>query len=223
MFMKSKKNAAAAIVSAIILSAVMLTSCSGKYSKSDKLVEEGVKLFKDADYSAALTSLTEADVLELKSVKEETLYYYLGECYFKTGDYEKSLDCHKKAVAVKPDIFKSYVTIGVCYRKLGNEKEALKAYSDALLYDPENSESVGLYVSLGSIYISNNKPFTAIDYLEKASEMYPEQATAHAYLAIAYTMAFEYEKADEELALAEKYGYENMDVIRERINQVKNR
>ncbi len=217
--MKAKKYAAAAV----IMSAIMLTSCSGRYSEGDKQVKEGVELYEKADYAAALTTLTEAVNLELKTVKEETLYYYLGESCFKTGDYEKSLDYHKKAVAIKPDVFKSWVTIGVCYRKLGNESEALKAYSEALTYDPENSESVGLYVSLGSIYISNNKPFTAIDYLEKAAELYPEHSAAHAYLAIAYTMAFEYEKAESELALAEKYDYTEIEKVKESISKVKNR
>ena len=113
------------------------------------------------------------------------------------------------------------MTAGVCYSKLGRTDDALKTYEKALEYDPQNADSVGLYVSLGSLYISQNKPYTAIDYLEKASEIYPEQPAAHAYLAIAYAMAYEYDKSDEQLILASGYGYDRIDEIKERINEVR--
>ncbi len=215
--MKVKIFAAAAV----LLSVFILTSC-GKYSKGDKLVTEAVDYYKAENYTAALDALKEAEDSKLKSTKEEVLYFYLGETYFKTGDYEKSIEYHRKATEFEPELFKSYVTIGVCQRKLGNEKEALKAYSEALLYDPQNSDSVGLYVSLGSLYIANGKPYTAIDYLEKAEAIYPEHPAAHAYLAIAYAMAYEYAMADNQLALAVAHGYDNIGEVKERIDEIKN-
>jgi tetratricopeptide (TPR) repeat protein len=111
----------------------------------------------------------------------------------------------------------------VCYRKLGDDANALLYYEKALEYDSENADSVGLYVSLGSLYIENNKPYTAIDYLEKAAELYPEQPAAHAYLAIAYAMAYEYDKSEEQLTLASGYGYSDIDAVKERIEEVRSR
>ena len=216
--MKYKKFAAA-VIACVMLSSV-LTAC-GKISKDDKLVNEGIQLYKSGDYTEALNNLIEVDIKELKSVNADTLYYYLGESYFKTGDYEKSLEAHIKAVELDPELFRSWVTIGVCYRKLGDTKQALESYSKALLYDPMNGDSVGLYISLGAIYISNGKPFSAIEYLEKAAAIYPEHAAAHAYLAIAYAMAYENEKSEEELLLAEALGYNKLEEVRAQIDAVR--
>lgn len=76
---------------------------------------------------------------------------------------------------------------------------------------------------MASLYISSNKPHTAIDYLEKAVEIYPEHPAAHAYLALAYAMEYEYDRSDEQFVLASAYGYGQIDVIKERIEEIKNR
>lgn len=205
---------------AVCMSAAMLTSC-GRYSKDDNIVYDAIEEYDSGNYEAALEQLEQADAEKFKAMKPENYYYYLGETYFKLGDYEKSLNAHLHALKIKPTLFKSRVTAGVCYSKLGRTGDALKTYEKALEYDPQNADSVGLYISLGSLYISQNKPYTAIDYLEKASEIYPEQPAAHAYLAIAYAMAYEYDKSDEQLILASGYGYDRIDEIKERINEVR--
>jgi tetratricopeptide (TPR) repeat protein len=206
----------------ILAAAIMLTSC-GKYSKGDKLVLDAVDLYDEGSYESALDELLQVQDEELKSVKSEVYFFYLGESYFKTGDYEMAIKAHSKALDANSELFKSYVTIGVCYRKLGDDANALLYYEKALEYDSENADSVGLYVSLGSLYIENNKPYTAIDYLEKAAELYPEQPAAHAYLAIAYAMAYEYDKSEEQLTLASGYGYSDIDAVKERIEEVRSR
>ena len=205
---------------AVYMSAVMLTSC-GRYSKDDNIVYDAIEEYDSGDYESALEQLQTANVEKFKAMKPENYYFYLGETYFKLGDYEQSLNAHLHALKIKPTLFKSRVTAGVCYSKLGRTDDALKTYEKALEYDPQNADSVGLYVSLGSLYISQNKPYTAIDYLEKASEIYPEQPAAHAYLAIAYAMAYEYDKSDEQLILASGYGYDRIDEIKERINEAR--
>ncbi len=205
---------------AVCIAAFMLTSC-GQYSAGDNLVYSAIEEYDNGNYEAALEKLQKAGQKTFKAMKQENYYFYLGETYFKLGEYEKSLNAHQKALQIKPTLFKSRVTVGVCYSKLGQTDEALKAYEKALEYDPENADSVGLYISLASLYISKNKPYTAIDYLEKASEIYPEHPAAHAYLAIAYAMAYEYDKSDEQLVLASGYGYDKIDEIKERINEVK--
>ena len=205
---------------AVCISAVMLTSC-GQYSKDDNIVYDAIEEYDSGNYEAALEQLQTADTENFKAMKPENYYFYLGETYFKLGDYEQSLDAHLQALKIKPTLFKSRVTAGVCYSKLGGTDDALRMYEKALEYDPQNADSVGLYVSLGSLYISQNKPYTAIDYLEKASAIYPEQPAAHAYLAIAYAMAYEYDKSDEQLILASGYGYDRIDEIKERISEVR--
>ena len=217
---ESKLGRIVFFAAAVCISAVMLTSC-GQYSKDDNIVYDAIEEYDSGNYEAALEQLQTANVEKFKAMKSENYYFYLGETYFKLGDYEQSLNAHLQALKIKPTLFKSRVTAGVCYSKLGRTDDALRMYEKALGYDPKNADSVGLYVSLGSLYISQNKPYTAIDYLEKASAIYPEQPAAHAYLAIAYAMAYEYDKSDEQLILASGYGYDRIDEIKERINEVR--
>ena len=208
------------VILIITMLPLVLSGC-GKYSKGDRLVAEAAELYDAGDYSGAVETLNEAMERGLKSVGEDTLYFYLGESYFKLGEYQKSIDCHVKVTAVRENAFKSWVTIGVCYSMLDDNNAALAAYSKALEFDPQNSDSVGLYISLGALYIENNKPYTAIDYLTAASEIYPEHPAAHAYLAIAYAMTYEYAISADELELARTLGYENIDGIEEQIAKVK--
>ena len=96
----------------------------------------------------------------------------------------------------------------------------MESYKKALEYDPENNASVPLYTSLGSIYIELDKPMSAISYLEKAREFYPEKSDIHAYLAIAYKMAFEPAKSAEALEKAKSLGYPKIDAIQEQLNKL---
>lgn len=217
--MRSVKTRAAAAAAAMAVTACLLSGCGAPGEKCAELISQGAELYKKGDYSGAASILAQAEA-EPEKVKEDVLYYYLGESCFKLGDYEKSIEYHKKVIEIAPDMFKSYVTLGVCHRKLGDTESALMYYSKALEYDPMNGDSVGLYVSLGSLYISNGKPFSAIDHLEDAVAIYPEHAAAHAYLAMAYAMAYENEKSRAELELAEALGYPHMDEIRSRINSI---
>lgn len=206
-----------------IITAITAFSSCGRFSSGDNLVYSAIEDYDNGDYEQALEKLQQAGQKKFKAMKQENYYYYLGETYFRLGDYERSLAAHTRALQIKPELFKSMVTSGVCYSKLGNNKEALKMYERALKYDPENADSVGLYVSMASLYISSNKPHTAIDYLEKAVEIYPEHPAAHAYLALAYAMEYEYDRSDEQFVLASAYGYGQIDVIKERIEEIKNR
>lgn len=202
-----------------IASALIFTAC-GSTPTGDKSARNGDSLYKEQKYTEALDSYFEAQEKGLNAYREEKLYAGIADCYCKLGEYENCIEYYNKALEIESANFEAWVNLGVAYRKTGDRDKAMESYQKALEYDPENNASVPLYTSLGSIYIELDKPMSAIRYLERAREFYPEKADIHAYLAIAYKMAFEPAKSTEALEKARALGYPKIDAIQEQLNKL---
>lgn len=199
-----------------VASALVFTACKSTPT-GDKTARNGDSLYKEQKYTEALESYFTAQERGLNIYKEEKLYDGIADCYCQMGEYEKSIAYYKMSLEIEPANFEAWVNLGVAYRKTGDRDKAVESYEKALKYDPENNASVPLYTSLGSVYIELDKPMSAINYLEKAREFYPEKADIHAYLAIAYKMSFEYAKSEESLAKAKELHYPKIDAIQEQL------
>lgn len=216
-FMTARKLIAAAF---IVLFTAAFVSCGAV--AGDNLAREGKDLYKDGNYSQALSSFLAADEKGLKYFKKSELYSCIGNCYLKMDDYESSIEYHLKCLEEDPEYFDGWVNLGVAYRKLGNNDKAMTCYEVALNYDPKNESSALLYISLGSLYIELGKPISAINYLEMAQIIYPEQSNIYAYLSIAYAMALEPEKSDTAFEKARSLGYSRINEIQEQLDKLAN-
>ena len=208
------------LVTAFAVASVLVFTACESTPTGDKSARNGDSLYKEQAYSEALESYFTAQERGLNAYKEEKLYAGIAACYCQLGEYENSIEYYNKSLEIEPANFEAWVNLGVSYRKTGDRDKAMECYEKALEYDPENNASVPLYTSLGSIYIELDKPMSAINYLEKARELYPEKADIHAYLAIAYKMAFEPEKSAASLDKAKALGYPKIDAIQEQLNKL---
>ena len=206
---KNLKSFAALSLTAVM--ALSMASCS--IASGDKLARNGKALYGKEQYSEAFESFTEAEEKGLKNFREAELYYYMGNCCMKSEDYEKAIDYQLKSLESDPEYFGAWVSLGVAYRKTGDRDKALECYETALEYDPLTAEAVSLYISLGVIYIETRKPISAVEYLEKAQVLSPNQADIYAYLAVAYKMAIEPQKSEEAYQKAREMGYPKMNDI----------
>ncbi|MDE6762254.1 MAG: tetratricopeptide repeat protein [Oscillospiraceae bacterium] len=217
--MKSKKNIIVSLLAFTALIFTMLTFSSCGMS-GDKLAAEGKKLYTAGSYKEALEQFSAAEEAGLKNFKESELYHCMGNCFFHLENYGKCIDYQLKCVDADPEYFSGWVNLGVAYRKIGERDRAMECYRTALQYDPHNTDSAELYISLGSLSIELGKPMSAIEYLESANELFPESADVYAYLAIAYKMALEPQKSAEALEMAEALGYSKIDVVKERLAEL---
>ena len=193
----------------------VLTWCliiSGQAS-GDKLARNGKELYGEEQYSEAFEKFIKAEEKGLKKFRDAELYYYMGNCCMKSEDYERAVDYQLKSLESDPEYFGAWVSLGVAYRKTGDRDKALECYETALEYDPLTAEAVPLYISLGMIYIEMRKPISAVEYLEKAQYLSPNQADVYAYLAVAYKMAIEPEKSEGAYQKAREMGYHKMNDI----------
>ena len=65
----------------------------------------------------------------------------LGNSYFDSKQYEKSIAAYRKALEINPDNANVWTDMGVMYRRSGNPQEAIKAFDKAIAADPKHEVS----------------------------------------------------------------------------------
>ncbi len=65
----------------------------------------------------------------------------LGNNYFDTDQYEKSIQAYKKALELAPDNANVWTDMGVMYRRSGRPQEAVNAFDKAIEVDPKHETS----------------------------------------------------------------------------------
>ena len=65
----------------------------------------------------------------------------LGNSYFDTNQYEKSIAAYRKALELDPNNANVWTDMGVMYRRNGNPQEAVDAFDKAIEADPKHEVS----------------------------------------------------------------------------------
>lgn len=200
----------------IILAAVFLLGGCGM--SGDHYFLKGVEAYSDDDWSTAIENLKKAEELGVRDYEENEVYTYLGGSYLELDMYDNAIAYYQKVLDSGLAEVNDYVNIAVAYRQSGDTQMAIKYYMIALKIDPDYAE---LNSSLGSLYILEGRPEKAIPYFEKALSKNPSLAVTYGNAALAYAMIGDFEKADSYLEQAVIRGYDNADIIRERIDELR--
>ena len=118
----------------------------------------------------------------------------LGTAYFDKKEWDVAIACFKEIV---DDVL--YATphypltnLGWAYYNKQEYEVAEKYYSDALSLEPNFITALR---GLGRTYIAMGRAADAVAMLEKAVKKYPRSAASYFYLAKAYSLSGEYNKA----------------------------
>jgi len=65
----------------------------------------------------------------------------LGNAYFDSDQYKKSIQAYSKALELKPDNADVWTDLGVMYRKDGRPQDAIKAFDQAIAVNPKHEVS----------------------------------------------------------------------------------
>jgi len=65
----------------------------------------------------------------------------LGNSYFDSDQYEKSIGAYRKALEIKPDNANVWTDMGVMYRRNGNPQQAVDSFDKAIEADPKHEVS----------------------------------------------------------------------------------
>ncbi|MDR1625087.1 MAG: tetratricopeptide repeat protein [Spirochaetia bacterium] len=152
--------------------------------KNEASFTEGVRLFRNKRYEAALR-----EFLELQTVGGEypELSYYLGLCYTHLEKYDEALLYLEQVVASEEGLIHLYqgrMLLGVIYAI--TKRYRLAEFEFRKLLD-DGFESAKVYSALAYVLFLQRKPEQSIAFLEKALGL--EEDNANALNSLGYILA----------------------------------
>jgi len=112
-------------------------------------------------------------------------------------EYEAMLAANRNAVF-------ALVSLGQCKTFTGALEETIPLVEQAIRLSPRDPLIGHFYVEIGRVHLLRSRTGEAIAWLEKARGAMPEHSAPHAYLAAAYGLTGEIERASAELAEARR-------------------
>jgi len=205
----------------VVIFAVGLTmclACGNAGFSNDASLQRGLADYENGKYESAIEHLKKVADQGTSEVPAARVQTIIGNCYNEVDQLDESIKWHKRSLQTDPKQHETWVNMGVAYRLLGEFDEAEKCYLEALRLNPDYPE---LHASLGALYVFKGDPDKAVEELELSLRLDNTLAVAHANLSLAYAMVNRFDDADRELKQAIVRGYQNGEVIRRRIDDLK--
>jgi len=196
---------------------LLLPGCQSSHP-GDVAARRGIEAYQARDFETAVKELESGLAAGVGKEQESLMNTVLGNAYDELDRYDEAKDAHKRALEIDPESYQAWTNLGATYRHSGEFEEAEKAYSKSLELSPDYPEA---HASLGALYIFQQKNDEAIKSLERAVELDPKLAIAQSNLAYAYACVGRFGEAESYLANAIELGYPNGEVMREKIEALK--
>lgn len=119
-------------------------------------------------------------------------YNYLGQALAEEGDYDAAIAAFTKALAIKPDHFKSNFNMAMTLTETGRKKAAIAYYRTALAIYPDHTVA---HNNLAGLLVAFDKIDEAIDHYREALRIQPDYYTARHNLASLLMRQKRYQKA----------------------------
>ncbi len=196
--------------------AFLLSACSDYFA--DANVQKGIEYYFNAEYDKAEKELKIALSKDLLMYSRKETFTILGNVYNELEQYDSSVVFHQKALALDSGYVDAWVNLGVVYRLTTEYDLAEYCYLKAQSINPDDPE---LNASLGALYVFKDDLENALKFLKLSVELDPALAVAHSNYALALAMNGEFESAEDELEKAVSLGYKKGDIIKDRIQKLK--
>lgn len=181
-------------------------------------VDTAASLIDQRQFVEAISYLERALEKPLSARARSNVITAIGNCYNELEQYQKSLEYYDKAIHEDPTNSKPYVNQGTIYRLLGDYGKASRSYAKAFKLAPDDPE---LRASMGALALFQGRYDEAVKHLKRATELDDSLAVAHSNLALAYAAVGRFNDADEELRKAVVRGYRQPQVIKDRIERLR--
>ncbi len=141
-----------------------------------------------------------------KSDKDPEAYILLGNIYYDLGRFEKAIEVYRRALDIEPDNAPLLFNLASALLKQGDEFAAIENLKKAAAKDRAGEVSFRSWSRLGALFIERRNYDEAVQWLEKALRLRPEDARNRYNLGIAYLHLGKDEKAREQFIRAEERG-----------------
>jgi TolB-like protein/tetratricopeptide (TPR) repeat protein len=125
-----------------------------------------------------------------------------GRVLSAQGRYKEAIPEYEAVGAINPSWPHPYGDLGECKLWTGSVEDTIPLVEQAIRICSGGSFSASWYLNLGRVHLVQSRTNDAIVWLEKACGAEPQLPSAHAWLASAYALNAESERAAAELAWA---------------------
>ena len=134
------------------------------------------QLFDLYNQGQIATVIKQAEVLTKQYPEAFLVWKILGASNISAGMFDKSVECYKKCISLKPENADLYNDIGVAFQGQGKFEEAIFAYKKALSISPNHA---GVYYNIGLALSGQCKLKDAVNAYKKAIFLKPDYAEAY--------------------------------------------
>jgi tetratricopeptide (TPR) repeat protein len=131
-------------------------------------------------------------------------WYYLGRAYYSKGQLGEARNAFLKVLGLSPQDARAENNLGLILETTGQIEDAISAYKKAISWQEKDSapSSAQPYVNLGGLLLEQGKIQDALEPLEQAVVLAPNDAYCRMKLGVAYRQAGRLPDARRELEKA---------------------
>jgi serine/threonine protein kinase/tetratricopeptide (TPR) repeat protein len=170
---------------------------------ADANCSRGLALFLRREYEEAEEHMRKAIELDPKIYES---HYIFGRISFSRGQMDKAARHFRDACRLVPEAFDSWYLLGMCYRNLGEKNKARRAdreCSEAVFKRVRSNPDDTRALTMGaSILVALGEPERAMEWIERALAIDPEEPIIQYNSACAYVNLNKFEEALNCLELA---------------------
>ena len=183
----------------LLLRAELDSTKVGWLNDAGCFINEYLAKYDDAIFLFQLALKQSIKTIGEQSPEVATCYNNLGYAYSNQGNYSKTMECYQKASdiflavydSIHPDVTTAYMQMGAAYYRQADyphaEEYLLKAWNMAEAAGNTNDEKALLCNSLALLYQDLDDAEKALDYYQKALDLFDEENADEENLTIAIT------------------------------------
>jgi adenylate cyclase len=157
---------------------------------------------------SAATDIARAEALVglalAASPRSPTVHFAKGEILDAQQRFEEAIPEYETVIAFNRNWADATSSLGHCKLLTGSIEEAIPLMEQAIRLSPRDPNIALMYFRIGEVHLLQSHADEAIPWLEKARSAMPTVPWHHSYLASAYALKGETERAAAELAEARK-------------------
>ena len=160
-----------------------------------------------------VTDSAAADIVRAEGFAEQALaasprsliaHNAKGQVLRAQGRYDEAIPEYETVLALNRNYVHAYANIGQCKLFTGSIDEAIPIHEQAIRLSPRDPEIGIWYQRIGQAHLLQSRTKEAVDWLEKARHATPAHPGIRAWLASAYALIGETERATAELGEARR-------------------
>jgi adenylate cyclase len=136
------------------------------------------------------------------SPRHPVAHFAKGQTLRAQGRFEAAIPAYETAIAFNPNWALASAALGLCKFLAGSIEEAIPAQERAIRLSPRDPRIANWYWRVGMVHLLQSRIGEAIRWLEKSTNLNSLPAGPHAWLASAYALDGEAERAAIELVKA---------------------